>query len=139
MENIGKVYMLNDGRELKRKLKEKFNFNFSVRRRGHWFHVDWEDGPNYKAVDSFCNSFHDNKNDDITTDLWCGSQYILLQHTISKGARIALLSKLSHDMGWDAEYSENEPGGFSLPGRDWQDHLTFEHWLNELIANSTIE
>ena len=139
MNDLKGYYKLADGRELKKKLKEKFNFNFSVRRQGRWFHVNWEDGPSSVSVNAFLHNFHDDDRDDIMTDLWCGSQYILAHRDISKPAFVKILSEMATEYHWQAEYSDQEPGGFSLPGRPWSDHLHFEHNLNERISNANIE
>lgn len=65
--------------EVKKALVKHFNHKFSVTRgRGtayHWMHVRWVDGPPEPVVRRFMSIFNDDKNDDMMTDLWCGSQY----------------------------------------------------------------
>lgn len=97
-------YKLNNGNELKRLLKEKFNYNFSVRRKGHWYHVDWIDGPGQQAVNDFLSHFEDNARDDIMTDLWCGSQYIIAQRSIGSDLEASFVSYLQMRFGWPLSF-----------------------------------
>ena len=65
--------------EIKKALKEHFNYDFSVTKgRGtasHWVSVRWIDGPTNSDVHEFCLQFNDSSRDDTMTDLWCGCQY----------------------------------------------------------------
>lgn len=104
MNDLNGFYRLADGRELKRKLKERFGFNFSVRQRGRWYHVNWQDGPGLRAVNSFLSHFHDNGRNDIMTDLYCGSQYIIAQRSTSKELDNSFLSYLQVRFGWPLSF-----------------------------------
>lgn len=78
--------------EIKKMLVAKFGkgCGWSVKKgRGtasHWVDVRWTDGPPSKVVRSFCGAFNDSANDDMMTDLWCGSQYTSEHREISPGA-----------------------------------------------------
>lgn len=78
--------------EIKKALVSKFGkgCGWSVKKgRGtasHWVSIAWTDGPPSKVVRSFTGAFNDSANDDLMTDLWCGSQYTNEHRRISPGA-----------------------------------------------------
>jgi len=80
-------------KEIKRALKKEFpGVKFSVTRgRGtawHWINVRWTDGPREAKVREFLGAYNDKANDDIMTDLFCGSQYTSESRTLSPEAII---------------------------------------------------
>ncbi|KPL25613.1 MAG: hypothetical protein AMJ75_00445 [Phycisphaerae bacterium SM1_79] len=75
-------------KQIKQALQSHFDYKFSVRQgRGtahHWISVRWTDGPTQEAVRLFCGKYNDSANDDIITDLWCGSQYTTVSRSYSE-------------------------------------------------------
>lgn len=64
-------------KDMKRALETHFKWRgFSVRGgRGRYVTISWTNGPTTEQVRALTSRWNDTKNDDITTDLWVGSQY----------------------------------------------------------------
>jgi len=94
-ERIEKKYVVKTTAQIKKLLSKQFNWKFSVTKdRGtasHWISVSWLDGPTEKAVSAFCKQFNDNKNDDHSTDLWCGSQYTSTSRHVTAGSYLMIM------------------------------------------------
>ena len=95
------IYQKTTTRDIKKILTKKFNHKFSVRQdRGtasHWVNISWTDGPTTSQVQDITNNFNDSKNDDITTDLWCGNQYTTEHRNISNKAYLWAVRKAEKD------------------------------------------
>lgn len=89
--------------EIKKALVKKFNHKFSVTRdRGtasRWISVRWTDGPTESQVRGFCSAFNDTKNDDMMTDLWCGSQYTSESRDLSMSAMMFMAARVAKKFG----------------------------------------
>ena len=97
------IYQRTATKDIKKALTNKLGHKFSVRQgkgtASHWVHISWEDGPTTSQVQAVTNSFNDSKNDDITTDLWCGSQYTTEHRHISNKAYMWAVRKAEKNFG----------------------------------------
>lgn len=106
------IYQKTSTKDIKKALTSKFNHKFSVRQdkgtASHWVNISWEDGPTSSQVRAFTRSFNDSKNDDMMTDLWCGSQYTTENREISNKAYIWAVRKAEKDYGVKVKLSKQE-------------------------------
>jgi hypothetical protein len=91
-------------KEIKKALQAEYpGVKFSVTKgRGtasHWIHVRYVNGPPEAVVRAFCGQYNDTKNDDIMTDLWCGSQYTNEYRELSDKYAWQLVSELDLTAG----------------------------------------
>jgi hypothetical protein len=121
---------ITSSQAFKKELKTLFSVPFSVRRRGCYFHVCYDGGPAYGDVRRHLEQYQDNGNDDITTDLFCGSQYIILERHFSAEqyeAAAAILSKafgIERTIGIDASSCEL---------LDRVGHWTWGQWARKVL------
>ena len=106
------TYQRTTTKDIKKILTGKFNHKFSVRKdRGtasHWVNISWEDGPTVSQVMAVTNNFNDRKNDEMMTDLWCGSQYTTENREISNEAFIWAVRKAEKEFGVKVKLSKSE-------------------------------
>lgn len=88
--------------EIKKYLQKKFNYKFSVTRKGGSSYIDirWIDGPNGETIRKACYQFNDDSKDDIMTDLFIGSQYTLEHRSISAKAYLYAAWKYCKEWGY---------------------------------------
>ena len=98
-----KDFQRTEPRDLKRILADHFRHPFCAHRnRGtasHWIDVNWTDGPPEREVRDFLLSFDDRGNDDIMTDLWCGSQYTAASRKYSPEAFFWAVAEVEREFG----------------------------------------
>ena len=72
-------------RELKSLLVKKYGHKFSVTKQtgSSYIRIDWTDGATYDDVSNFVNVYNDDSRDDLQSDYWAGTQYVLCQRDIS--------------------------------------------------------
>lgn len=123
--------------EIKQLLTKHYRHKFSVTRdhgtASHWINVRWTDGPSSKDVTYFCGSFNDSKNDDIMTDLWCGSQYTNTHREISIGSFIWALRKICDDYG--KPYPEVKISGDSAYVEGQNDYVMSNNGGYQYLSN----
>jgi hypothetical protein len=103
---------ITSSQALKKELKTMFSVPFSVRRQGRYYHISYDAGPAYGDVHRHLAQYQDNGNDDMMTDLFCGSQYVILERHFSPEqyeSAAAILSKawgIERTVGMDDTSSE---------------------------------
>ena len=114
------TYQKTGTKDIKKTLTSRLNHKFSVRQdkgtASHWVNISWEDGPTTSQVQAITNGFNDSKHDDMTTDLWCGSQYTTEHREISNDAYLWAVRKAEKDFGVKVKLSREESwnGGYKL-------------------------
>lgn len=131
-------YEVATTKQIKAALEEAFRWRgFSVTKsRGtasRWVRVAWTNGPTSEAVDKVVSRFNDTKHDDITTDLWVGSQYTNTSRRVEPDGAWLLLSTFDLRQRMPALWElVQEAGRLACRHNDAQGWGAGENWL-ELV------
>ena len=121
---------ITSSQALKKELKAMFGVTFLVTRGGRYYRVSYTDGPAYGDVRRHLEQYQDNKGDDITTDLFCGSQYVNCERHFSDGQYEAAAAILSKDFGIERTIGIDADSHELL---DRVGHWTWGQWARRVL------